>query len=109
MAVLFSFASVIVVVRQETPGPQWWRSSLHSDTEMPFSKHEGHGDALYISFVNQTTSTAAFIHSGMFIWFTKLMLYHLYGILFVYIQYFVLRFALKQPTHLPRIEISIAL
>ena len=49
MAVLFSFASVVVVVRQETPGPLWWSSSLHSDTEMPCSKHEGHGDALLVS------------------------------------------------------------
>ena len=79
MAVLLSFASVIVVVHQETPGPQWWRSSLHSDTEMPCSKHEGHGDALSPLWP------------------------------FISLQYFVLRFALKQPTHLPSIEISIAL
>ena len=57
MPVLLSFASVIVVVHQETSGPQWWRSSLHSDTEMPCSKHEGHGDALYITFMAFYLST----------------------------------------------------
>ena len=49
MAVLFSFASVIVIVRQETPGPLWWSSSLQSDTKMLCSKHEGHSDALLVS------------------------------------------------------------